>query len=75
MTLLTFDYVNWKGEDHNYVIEECRYTPSYPSPVHEGHWVIHGDVVTRDGDTRPTMGPTRRRTFEILKMRNIKEIP
>lgn len=71
--LLKFRYVNWRGDDHEYVIEpklDDRAAISY----RDGHWCLSGMVVTRDGDPRPGMGPTRRRTFEIAKMRDIEEV-
>lgn len=35
----------------------------------EASWVLHAEVVTRDGDPRPDMLPTRRRTFLLDGMR------
>lgn len=73
---LKFRYVNWRGNDHEYVIE--------PEPVltldrhndEEGpFWQIHGDVVTRDGDTRTEMMPTRRRSFKLVGMYDIEQFP
>lgn len=71
--LVRFEYTNYKDERHTYVIkpESIEFAP-YPDngsrtaeylgrdPV----WLFHGEVVTRDGDTRPDMG-TRRRTFVL----------
>ena len=71
--LVRFTYCNWRGDVHEYVVkpESIELGPydggGYHSNDREGepsdqHWVFHGEVVTRDGDTRPDMG-TRRRTF------------
>lgn len=70
-----FDYVNWRGQDHHYVIV----TESFVFGMYgEGvipEWHLNGNVVTRDGDIRPEMGPTRRRSFLLHKMRNLRSVP
>jgi len=77
---LKFRYVNWRGDDHEYVIEVeavafGKYDSAGAGPtVHTGNWVIHGAVLTRDGDTRPDLGNNRRRTFLISKIRNPEEV-
>lgn len=78
--LLRFTYTNWRGVDHEYVIEplSIEFGPYDQGGVNDGreqHWVMHGDVVTRDDDPRPEMGPTRRRTFIITGMRHVEEVP
>lgn len=79
--LIQFEYENWRGEQHEYVIEpESVVLGLYDaggshrdSPNREDNLqlVLHGMIVTRDGDTRPHLG-SRRRTFLIRKMRAIR---
>jgi hypothetical protein len=75
MILLKFKYVNWRGEDHEYLLK--------PEPesltVHankQSHWTISGRVIERDGKPHPhSDGIVRvRRTFELHKIRNLQEI-
>lgn len=68
--LIRFLYTNWNGEHHEYVIEpeSIEFAPYDKGGSRAGLrgsqavWVLHGDLVTRDGDTRADMD-TRRRTF------------
>lgn len=77
---IKFEYTNWKGHRHTYVVEPeaVAYGPYLKGGYHETadpRWVLHGDVVTRDGDSRPDMD-TRRRTFilaDIQDPRNPEE--
>lgn len=76
-----FRYVNWNGDPHEYIIKvlSVEFGPyddggGTPRPVSMYGWVLHGDVVTRDGDPRPEMGPTRRRTFLIRKIHEMELI-
>lgn len=77
--LLEFDYNNWRGDDHSYVIkvESIEFGPydkggGTPRPRDQWSWVVHGDVITRDGEERSDMGPTRRRTFLLSDIKNVK---
>lgn len=74
---IKFKYTNWKGDDHEYVIqvESVEYGHYDGSGINADvrNWVLHGDVITRDGDSRDDMG-TRRRTFLIEKIRDPEEI-
>jgi hypothetical protein len=83
--LLKFDYKNWKGEEHTYVIAldmRDAFRMQFMKPgvlgrevsAEEMTWHVSGNVVTRDGDPRTEMGPTRRRSFILTKMRNIEEV-
>lgn len=79
--LLKFIYVNWNGEEHEYVIEpesleykEVSWSSNKTGQYSGFHHVVNGMVVTRDGDPRPEMGNNRRRTFIIAKMQVIKEL-
>lgn len=72
---LKFTYVNWREEEHVYVVipEKLELGPYHPHGIDSRPeatyvWALHGNVVTRDGDTRPTMG-TRRRTFILEGIR------
>ena len=76
---LKFKYVNWRGDDHEYVIEVeavayGKYDSAGADRGNPENWVIHGMVITRDGSSRPDMGPTRRRTFLLNKIRNPEEV-
>ena len=76
--LLRFRYKNWKGNDHEYVIEpekiEFGHYSAMGAAMGETNWVLHGMVVTRDGDLRPDMEPSRRRTFLLTQIREPEEI-
>lgn len=65
---LRFFYVNWKDEDHEYVI-----TPTGAGlgidEYNFGRPVLHGNVIFRDGQVRDV----GRRTFVLVKMRNVRE--
>lgn len=73
-----FEYDNWRGNNHKYVvmIESIKFerTPVGPpgSSEHQEMFALHGWVITRDGDSRPDMGPTRRRTFILQKIKNFR---
>lgn len=78
--LIRFTYENWRGSVHEYVVEPEAVSfglfdsngahPDSPNREDNIQAVMHGNVVTRDGDTRPDMD-TRRRTFLVRKMRKI----
>ncbi len=72
-----FRYTNWRGTEHEYVIdvegvEAPRDFGTYTGEKATGDrvWVVHGDVVTRDGDPRKSV-VTRRRTFKLDELRNL----
>lgn len=70
--ILTFRYVNWHGHAHDYVIQveslEWALVDNSDYANIRWQWIIHGSTITRDGDTRPEMGPTRRRSFLLDKI-------
>ena len=76
--LLAFDYTNHRGDSHRYVIEpekiECG--PYDQGGLNEQleRWVLHGKVITRDGDRRAELGQQRRRTFQMDGLRNIENV-
>lgn len=76
-TYLHFHYVNWRGDPHDYVVlvEGIAYGRYNASGVDDTvkNWVLHGVVVSRDGDIRPEMGDSRRRTFLLSKIEQLKE--
>lgn len=74
--LLQFSYVNWHGCRHDYTVdpESVEFGPYEDGPLSEWRWVLHANVVTRDGDVRPEMGPTRRRTFLIEEIENLRSV-
>lgn len=82
---VVFEYVNWRGDRHEYkVLVESIAFGMYPtnevnndvqptsSVKNEEKFVMHAHVITRDGDPRPDMGPSRRRTFDLLKVENLR---
>jgi len=75
---LKFKYTNWRGNDHEYVISPERGGLEQYTATMTGRdgaaWMVSGDVVTRDGDVREGMGDNRRRSFELIKMRDIEEV-
>jgi hypothetical protein len=81
-TVLKFQYKNWKGVEHEYVVDFARgWKPGWAiskrdSDSHpcEPHLVMSGEVIERDGDSRPEMGDNRRRTFIASEMRNIEVV-
>lgn len=74
--VLRFRYVNWRGVDHEYVVQVegstlgIEFRDGRP-PRDPNTLFLHGEVITRDGDRRPEMGPTRRRSFEWDKLRAV----
>lgn len=76
MNRLRFKYINWRGDDHEYVIEPIDGSLVFlpPNDDRPPAWAISGDLVTRDGNTRPELGDSRRRTFVLRAMRDIEEI-
>jgi hypothetical protein len=74
MKALKFDYINWKGEAHTYVIVPTGADIGPKKSHGEFRPMLHGNVLTRDGDDRPEMGPTRRRSFVLAELKNIKEV-
>jgi hypothetical protein len=76
--VIKFRYTNWRGVEHIYVIqpESIEFGPYDNDGRKEGglkHWVLHGNVVTRDGDPRPEMNP-RRRTFLLVDIFDMEEV-
>jgi hypothetical protein len=77
MALLRFDYVNWHGRLHTYLIEpeSIEFGEDHPEELHRGKWLLHGMVVTRDGDPRTKeMGDNRRRSFIFERLRGISQV-
>ena len=68
--LMRFEYTNWRGEDHEYVVR-----PESLDCVNYMHgkdkelmvWVMHAWVITRDKESRPG-----RRTFILNGLRNVE---
>lgn len=79
-TALQFKYVNWRDHLHEYVIQPESVTWSTVGNPVEGArgerdaWMLHGWVITRDGDPRPEMDPSRRRSFELAKLQEVAEV-
>lgn len=72
--LVKFVYINWHDHQHTYVIlpESIEFGhPGDATGPDEQEWMFHGELVTRDGDPRPQMGPTRRRSFRVRDMLNV----
>lgn len=80
LATLEFGYVNWRDEFHQYVVdvesfEFGEYGPQGKTGRDvEPRWVMNAHVVTRDGDSREDMGPTRRRTFLMEKMTDVERV-
>lgn len=68
-TLLVFDYINWRGEQHQYAMQVESI--SFGSP--DARWYLNGWLVTRDGDPRPEMEGNRRRSFLLTDVSNLRE--
>lgn len=65
---VNFDYTNWKDEGHTYVIvvESFEFGTYDASGAGKGdpQFVMHGQLVSRDGSDRPELlWGNRRRTF------------
>lgn len=73
--LLAFDYTNWRGDDHYYIVEPESIGVGQHIAEDEGKVVLNAFIVARDGDIRKEMGKVRRRTFVVEKLRNLVEIP
>lgn len=76
--ILNFDYVNWRGEDHNYVVD---FAAGHNPGITQGSGdrvTLSGQVLLRDdkvrteliGTVHATAAP--RRSFDIEKMRNVR---
>lgn len=83
MTLnLKFQYVNWRGDEHEYVIRPqnivfARYPATDEGEEEEQeHWVLNGWIVTRDGDPRSELEleGERRRSFILTEIRGLVEV-
>jgi len=70
---LKFRYKNWRGVDHEYVVELTGAGVGVDD-YNRDRPVVHAEVVTRDGDRRPEIGQNRRRTFVISEMRDMEEV-
>lgn len=80
-SIVRFTYTNHKSCDHVYEIdvESFQYGPFVKDGIDRSEnpvsaWVMHGHVVTRDGDARPEMGGNRRRTFLLDGVRDLSVI-
>lgn len=75
MNLLKFEYINWRGEHHTYLVdvEGFEYGP-YEAGGHSRdgskRFVMHAHVIERDGAARPG-----RRTFLLTGLMNVEERP
>lgn len=86
--ILKFRYVNWRGVDHEYVVNfghpdtDCTLElTEMGDPENEGqdtersvHLLLSGCVISRDDDPRPDMDHVRRRSFIVSRMRNIEPV-
>lgn len=73
-----FKYTNWREHEHTYrvVVESFEfgyYEAGGVSTDGSEKWVMHAQVVTRDGDFRQEMD-TRRRTFLLEGIRDLEVI-
>lgn len=78
MLALKFDYVNWRGERHEYIIVP-QGEPITEQYTRQGQGdtktlYLHGQLITRDGDPRIELGPSRRRSFEISRLENLEVV-
>jgi hypothetical protein len=64
-----FEYVNWHGRRHEYVID----VKTIELQRDDGKlvWTLNGDTVTRDGRPRLDMG-SRRRTFVLDEIKQLE---
>lgn len=67
---MKFHYTNYRGEDHEYVVEPesvafGHYTPQGLDMKEPAVWVLHAKMVARDGASRPV----GRRTFLLSGIR------
>jgi hypothetical protein len=77
MANLRFDYVNWHGRLHTYVVEpeSIEFDINHAEESHRCKWLLHATVVTRDGDPRTeAMGDNRRRSFIFERLRSISQV-
>lgn len=73
---LKFKYTNWRGDEHIYVIlvTDAETSPDLADPGRSPIPFLNGNVITRDDDPRNDMDH-RRRSFRIVKMRELEEVP
>lgn len=74
--LLSFAYRNHRGDWHQYAIEVegIEFTDRTGQHDDVARWMLHGMVVTRDGDARPEMGDNRRRSFILTQIIGMAEV-
>lgn len=65
---IKFEYVNWKGNLHTYVIEPKDLTLDEET----GLWMLNGTLVKRDLDPRPRI-QDRSRSFVLTQIKNLSE--
>lgn len=70
---IQFDYVNWKGEDHNYVVNVAGFEIQLAGYSGEdgARISMHAYPIMRDGLPRDSA----RRTFMAEKIRNLAIVP
>lgn len=71
--VLRFRYTNWRGAAHTYAIVPEGTSYEKLATTGDSRWMLHGHVITRDGDPRQEMGSNRRRSFAIAGMTEISE--
>lgn len=70
MIALMFEYQNWRGDTHTYLVTPERFEEAdYDALSGERHWVLHANVIERDNAPRPG-----RRTFQLTGVRNLREV-
>ncbi|MES2866813.1 MAG: hypothetical protein V4703_08630 [Actinomycetota bacterium] len=77
--IVQFWYTNWHGALHQYVIKvegaEYGYYGAESGPDHPRRWLLHGETITRDGDSRLDMeGGNRRRSFIMELIQDIEVV-
>lgn len=73
--ILAFNYTNWQGDDHYYVVEPVSIGVGVSESADDvGKLVLHARVITRDGDIREELGNYRRRTFAVEKIRDLRGV-
>lgn len=72
-TLWEFEYRNWRGELHTYLIQpELEMEFCEIGTSGRWAWVLHGIVIQRDGKPRSDGQP--RRSFEFVIIKNLREV-
>jgi hypothetical protein len=73
--VLEFDYTNHHGNLRHYIVDfAAGHKPGFTAGLGGRLSTVSGTLISRDGDIRPGMWPSRRRTFIASEMENVRRV-